>query len=66
MSSIVFTSVNVIPIFIQLTATETKNYDDAFTLELVTEKLLDNFNYVAGIVPILTSHIRIVNTCMLL
>ena len=38
------------------------NYDDAFTLELVTEELLehllDNFNFVAGIVPVLTSHIK--------
>lgn len=42
---------------IQLTATETMNYDDAFTLELVTEELLDKFNFVAGIVPILTTHI---------
>ena len=41
----------------QLTATETMNYDDAFTLELVTEDLLDKFNFVAGIVPVLTTHI---------
>ena len=34
------------------------NYDDAFTLELVAEQLLDNFNFVAGIVPILTAHIK--------
>ena len=34
------------------------NYDDAFTLELVAEHLLDNFNFVAGIVPILKTHIR--------
>ena len=40
----------------QLTATETMNYDDAFTLELVTEQLLDKFNFVAGIVPVLTTH----------
>ena len=46
----------------QLTATETMNYDDAFTLELVTEELLDKFNFVAGIVPILTTHITKVNT----
>ena len=46
----------------QLTATETMNYDDAFTLELVTEELLDKFNFVAGIVPILTTHITKV-TC---
>ena len=46
----------------QLTATETMNYDDAFTLELVTEELLDKFNFVAGIVPILTNHITKV-TC---
>ena len=42
----------------QLTATETMNYDDAFTLELVEEQLIDNFNYVAGIVPIITNHIQ--------
>ena len=34
------------------------NYDDAFTLELVAEQLLDNFNFVAGIVPILKAHIK--------
>jgi hypothetical protein len=42
----------------QLTATETMNYDDAFTLEPVAQQLLDNFNFVAGIAPILTTHIR--------
>ena len=40
------------------------NYDDAFTLELVTEELLDKFNFVAGIVPILTTHITKVNTIL--
>ena len=34
------------------------HYDDAFTLEQVTDQLLDKFNFVAGIVPILTTHIR--------
>ena len=34
------------------------NYDDAFMLEPVAEHLLDNFNFVAGIVPVLTSHIK--------
>ena len=38
------------------------NYDDAFTLEQVSQQLLDNFNFVAGIVPILTTHIRKVHT----
>ena len=42
----------------QLTATETMNYDDAFTLEKVTEQLVDKFNHVAGIVPVLTAHIK--------
>ncbi len=42
----------------QLTATEAMNYDDAFTLEEVTEELVDKFNHVAGIVPILTAHIH--------
>ena len=39
------------------------NYDDAFTLEPVAEQLLDNFNFVAGIVPILTTHVEKVYTC---
>lgn len=43
---------------LQLTATETMNYDDAFTLEQVTEQLLDKFNFVAGIVPVLMTHIK--------
>ena len=34
------------------------NYDDAFTLEPVKQQLLDNFNFVAGIAPILTTHIK--------
>lgn len=38
------------------------NYDDAFTLEPVKQQLLDNFNYVAGIAPILTTHIKKVHT----
>ena len=50
-------------ILTQLTATEAMNYDDAFTLEEVTEELVDKFNHVAGIVPILTAHIRKVRTC---
>ena len=29
-------------------------YDDTFALELVSEQLLDKFNFVAGIVPVLT------------
>ena len=33
------------------------NYDDAFTLEMVSSSLLKNFNFVAGIVPVLTSHL---------
>ena len=33
------------------------NYDDAFTLEKVSESLLDKFNFVAGIVPVLTTHL---------
>ena len=37
------------------------NYDDAFTLERVAEQLVDDFNFVAGIVPILTTHISKVN-----
>ena len=41
----------------QLTATETMNYDDAFTLESVSDELVDKFNHVAGIVPVLTTHI---------
>ena len=31
---------------------------DAFMLEPVAEHLLDNFNFVAGIVPVLTTHIK--------
>ena len=46
----------------QLTATETMNYDDAFTLESVSEDLVDKFNHVAGIVPVLTTHIQKVIT----
>ncbi len=42
----------------QLTATETMNYDDAFTLEGVAEDLVDKFNHVAGIVAVLTTHIH--------
>ena len=42
----------------QLTATETMNYDDAFTLEGVSEDLVDKFNHVAGILPVLTTHIH--------
>lgn len=38
------------------------NYDDAFTLEPVAEQLMDNFNFVAGIVPILTTHVEKVYT----
>ena len=34
------------------------NYDDAFTLEPVAQQLIDNFNFVAGIAPILTIHIK--------
>ena len=41
------------------------NYDDAFTLEPVVEQLLDNFNFVAGIVPILTTHIRKVHNAVM-
>ena len=41
----------------QLTATEMMNYDDAFTLESVSDDLVDKFNHVAGIVPVLTTHI---------
>ena len=90
------------PVLLQLTATETMNYDDAFTLEevqiqiapyilsslffilsfsldpwplhthcmlKVKEPLLDNFNTVAGFVPILKTYIREVgaqhtHTCM--
>ena len=33
------------------------NYDDAFTLEMVSDSLVDKFNYVAGIVPVLTTHL---------
>ena len=44
-------------IHMQLTASETKNYDDAFTLERVSEPLLDKFNFVTGIVPVLTTHL---------
>ena len=33
------------------------NYDDAFTLERVSDSLVDKFNYVAGIVPVLTTHL---------
>ena len=40
------------------------NYDDAFMLEPVAEHLLDNLNFVAGIVPVLTSHIKKVQLCM--
>ena len=49
-------------IIIQLTASETKSYDDAFTLETVAEPLLDKFNFVAGIVPVLTTHLAQVHT----
>lgn len=42
---------------LQLSASETMNYDDAFTLEMVSSCLLDKFNYVAGIVPVLTTHL---------
>ena len=49
-------------IYIQLTASETKSYDDAFTLEMVAEPLLDKFNFVAGIVPVLTTHLAQVHT----
>ena len=38
------------------------NYDDAFMLEPVAEQLVDNFNFVAGIIPILTSHVEKVYT----
>ena len=41
----------------QLKASETMNYDDAFTLEMVSQPLLDKFNYVAGIVPVLTTYL---------
>jgi len=41
-----------------LKATKQLNYDDAFTLEQVDASLLDNFDYVASIIPVLTSHIR--------
>ena len=43
--------------YTQLTATKTMNYDDAFTLESVSDELVDKFNHVAGIVPVLTTHI---------
>ena len=33
------------------------NYDDAFSLEEVSEPLLDKFNFVAGIVPVLTTYL---------
>ena len=33
------------------------NYDDAFTLEMVSDSLVDKFNHVAGIVPVLTTHL---------
>lgn len=45
------------PLTPQLKASETMNYDDAFTLEKVSESLLDKFNFVAGIVPVLTTHL---------
>ena len=41
----------------QLKASETMNYDDAFTLEVVSRPLLDKFNFVAGIVPVLTTYL---------
>ena len=41
----------------QLTASTSQNYDDAFTLEQVEEPLLDIFNYIAGIVTVLTTYI---------
>ena len=41
----------------QLNASETMNYDDAFTLEQVSEPLLDKFNFVAGIIPVLTTYL---------
>ena len=34
------------------------NYDDAFTLEMVSQSLLDKFSHVAGIVPVLTSYLN--------
>lgn len=43
---------------LQLQASETMNYDDAFTLEMVSQPLLDKFSYVAGIVPVLTSYLN--------
>ena len=42
------------------------NYDDAFTLEMVSDSLVDKFNHVAGIVPVLTTHLRQVYMCMTL
>ena len=42
----------------QLTASTSQNYDDAFTLEQVEEPLLDIFNYIAGIVTVLTTYIK--------
>ena len=43
---------------LQLNASETMNYDDAFTLEMVSQSLLDKFSYVAGIVPVLTTYLN--------
>ena len=40
------------------------NYDDAFTLEMVSEPLLNKFNFVAGIVPVLSTHLAQVGHVM--
>ncbi|XP_019861438.1 PREDICTED: uncharacterized protein LOC100634093 isoform X2 [Amphimedon queenslandica] len=41
-----------------LTTSKDKGDYDSFTLQEVTEDLVDRFNYVAGIVPVLTGYIK--------
>ena len=44
-------------IYLQLKASSEKHGQDAFTLEMVSEDLLEKFNFVAGIVPVLSTHL---------
>ncbi|XP_077987360.1 inositol 1,4,5-trisphosphate-gated calcium channel ITPR1-like [Glandiceps talaboti] len=41
----------------KVTASEAKLYDDAFTIQMVNEELVEIFNFVAGMVPILQKFI---------
>ena len=40
-------------------------YDDAFTLQEVTERDSNNFNYVCGMVPMVLNMVTDVSTCII-